>query len=208
MLYLWPCSGSMRDFSAQYGVLSSPQKWHVETPVKEGRLWGMDNGSFKDGFNPVRFFNHLAKLEPYKDQCLFVVAPDRVGDAVATLALWETWAPKISAIWPLAFVAQDGQEHLPFPDGCEWVFIGGTDGFKLGEGGRICIERALIAGKRVHVGRVNSQKRYWCFERMGVHSCDGSGPTREPDNYHRLLDAAMARVSLFRGALSGGDCGC
>jgi len=196
----------MCTFSDQYGVLTSPQKWQVEHGVKEGRWWGMDNAAFKDGFKPDRFFAHLVKLESYKDRCLFVTVPDRVGDAVATLALWAEWAPQIAG-WPLAFVAQDGQEILPFPDGCDWIFIGGTDDFKLGDGGRICIERALTEGKRVHVGRVNSQKRYWRFEKMGVHSCDGTGATREPDNYHRLYDEAMAIPSLFRSALPGCDCG-
>lgn len=206
MLYLWPCSNSMRGFSAQYGILTSPQKWQVENGIKEGRWWGMDNAAFKDGFKSDRFFAHLAKLEPYKDRSLFVTVPDRVGDAETTLALWTEWSSQITG-WPLAFVAQDGQANLPFPEGCDWVFIGGTDEFKLGADGLYCIERALADGKRVHVGRVNSQKRYWYFEQMGVHSCDGTGPTRAPDNYQRLLNEAMAIPSLFRAVLPGCDCG-
>lgn len=196
----------MVGFSEQYGILSSPNRWMVEMGVREGRWWGMDNAAFKDGFKPDRFFAHLAKLEKHKDRCLFVTVPDRVGDALATLALWAEWTPRITG-WPLAFVAQDGQEFLPFPDGCDWIFIGGTDDFKLGDGGLVCIERALAAGKRVHVGRVNSQKRYWRFEKMGVHSCDGTGISYNQRRDKRLYDDAMAIPSFFRSALPGSDCG-
>lgn len=204
MLYLWPGSSSMRSFSSRFGVLSSPSKWTVEAGIREGRWWAMDNAAFKNGFEPVKFFAHLTKLEPYRDRCLFVVVPDCVGDANATLALWTEWTPQITG-WPLAFVAQDKQEYLPYPPGCTWIFIGGTDDFKLGVGGRVCIERALAEGKYVHVGRVNSKKRYQMFERMGVHSCDGTGPTRAPDNYFRLLHAAMVQPSFFRVALPDRD---
>lgn len=204
-MYLWPCSNTMAGFSDNYGVLTSPQKWGVEKGIREGRWWGMDNAAFNNGFNEQRFFAHLDKLLPYRDRCLFVTVPDKVGDAVATLHLWHEWSPRIVDC-SLAFVAQDGQEQLPFPNGCAWVFIGGTDDFKLGPAGRNCIQRALQEGKRVHVGRVNSQKRYRHFETLGAHSCDGSGPARKPDNYQRLFDEVMVAPSFFRNTLSGGDC--
>lgn len=204
-MYLWPCSSTMTGFSAGYGVLTSPQKRTAEKPIREGRWWAMDNAAFKNGFNAERFFVHLAKLEAYRDRCLFVTVPDRVGDANTTLQLWHEWSPRIVG-WPLAFVAQDGQEDLPFPEGCAWVFIGGTDDFKLGAAGRICVKRALQEGKHVHIGRVNSQKRYRYFEALGAHSCDGTGPTREPDNYKRLFDQVMAAPSFFRAALPCSDC--
>jgi hypothetical protein len=194
----------MRGFSKHFGVMSSPQRWTVERGIREGRLWGMDNAAFKNGFDATRFFAHLDKLQPYHNRCLFVTVPDKVGDASETLRLWHEWSSCITG-WPLAFVAQDGQEYLPFPDGCTWVFIGGTDDFKLGEGGRVCIERALQEGKRVHIGRVNSQLRYKYFESFGVHSCDGTGPAREPDNYKRLFDEVIGTPSFFRAALPDSD---
>ena len=202
MMYLWPCSGTMQGFSEMYGVITSPQKWAVERPIKEGRWWAMDNAAFKSGFDPDRFLAHLEKLEPYRSKCLFVTVPDKPYSAVVTLDLWDYWSPQIIG-WPLAFVAQNGQECLPFPRTCDWVFIGGDDDFKLGRAGETCIMKALAEGKRVHIGRVNSQKRYERFEKMGAHSCDGTGPTREPDNYKRLFDESMARPSFFRAALPG-----
>jgi hypothetical protein len=204
MMYLWPCSNSLQGFSKQYGVLSSPQKWTVEIGIREGRTWALDNASFNNGFDADKFMAHLNKLAPYRSRCLFITVPDIVGDANATLTLWHKWSPMFDG-WPLAFVAQDGQEYLAFPAGCSFVFIGGTDDFKLGAAGRICIERALQEGKRVHIGRVNSQVRYKYFEMLGAHSCDGTGPIYAQDNYKRLLDEVLGQPSFFRAALPDSD---
>lgn len=204
-MYLWTCSSSMAGFGPGYGVMTSPQKWSVELPIREGRRWGMDNASFSGSFDSKRFMAHLEKLNPYRDRCLFITVPDRVADATTTMRLWHEWNRTITG-WPLAFVAQDGQENLPLPDGYDVLFIGGSNAFKLGRAGETCIDRALSTGKRVHVGRVNSQKRYRHFASLGVHSCDGTGPIYEPDGFRRLLDAVIGEEpTMFSRAVSGGD---
>lgn len=37
------------------------------------------------------------------------------------------------------------------------------------------VKTALILGKHVHVGRVNTIKRFRWFHDLGAHTCDGSG---------------------------------
>jgi hypothetical protein len=67
----------------------------------------------------------------YRSGCLFVAAPDVVGEATATQALFERWQPVLQSVWatidegdvqpgqpihqPIALVAQDGLERLPVP---------------------------------------------------------------------------------------------
>ena len=86
------------------------------------------------GFQPKRMFAFLETLQPWRKTCLFVVCPDVVGDAAATLALYRTWAHEIKRYGPVAFVAQNGQESHPLPVAFDWLFIGGTTAWKLGPG--------------------------------------------------------------------------
>lgn len=207
MLYLWPCHGSMADFGPRFGCIVQPASECVPVGVREGRLWAMDNGCFGGEFRKVAFCRQLERMVPWREQCLFVTVPDVLYDARATLRLWSEWAHWVGADWPLAYVAQDGAEELPFPAGCRWVFIGGSDVFKLGPAGWRCIERAHEVGLAVHVGRVNSQKRWRYFARGGmVRSVDGTGPAREPDHYKRLLSEVMDQFELD-SPVPGGHCG-
>jgi hypothetical protein len=43
------------------------------------------------------------------------------------------------------------------------------------------VKSAVILGKHVHIGRVNTQERYELFANLGAHTCDGSGVARYPD---------------------------
>jgi hypothetical protein len=88
---------------------------------------GADNDCF-NGFDPGRYLDLLEAIS-YRSGCLFVAAPDVVGDAMATLALFERWQPVLQGVWatvdeddvepgqlvhqPVALVAQDGSERLP-----------------------------------------------------------------------------------------------
>lgn len=197
----------MAGFPDRFGCIVQPRSGAVPAGVKEGRLWAMDNGCFAGEFMRSRFFRQLERMEPWRAQVLFVTVPDVLGDAVATLRKWDMWR-RVMDDWPLAYVAQDGADLQPFPEGCTWLFIGGSDEFKLGVAGWRCIERAHEAGLNVHVGRVNSQKRWRYFERGGlVKSVDGTGPTRAPDNYRRLLGEVMGQSALS-ATLPGGDRDC
>jgi hypothetical protein len=122
------------------------------------------------------------EVAPRRELCRFVTIPDvlnwievdgkrvPVGDAAGTLARFGQWAEEVRAFGlPAALVLQDGIEvavgglhaggHYVGWDEVDAVFVGGSDGFKLGpDAERIC-RKARALGKWVHVGRVNSWKR-------------------------------------------------
>ena len=202
MIYLWPQSSSMMGMCSQFGQITRPSDKGIPQGIREGRWWACDNGAFTQGFQPAEFFKHLERLQPYRERCLFIVCPDVVGDALATLGLYHAWSDTVRQFGPIAFVAQDGQERLPLPEH-DWLFIGGTTDWKMGAGADECIKRT---DKPVHVGRVNSLMRFRHFQRLGVDSCDGTFPCFEPDTARRRLAKAVQQP-LLHGWLLGGDSG-
>lgn len=153
------------------------------TPLTRYRLrdpdrpWAIDNGGFKQLDIPA-LKALLARERHHKDKCLFVCAPDIVASAQRTLELFRWFLPQLEG-WPVALVCQDGQESLPIPwDEIAAVFIGGSTNWKCSPHAEQIIRTALILGKHVHAGRVNDPQRWLHFERLGVHTCDGSGLAR------------------------------
>jgi hypothetical protein len=155
--------------------------------------WAADNDCFA-GFHEGRYLDMLQAVT-YQSGCLFVVAPDVVADARATLCLFDRWEPVLRCVWatvneddvepgqlvhqPIAFVAQDGQERLPVPWGrFQALFVGGSTRWKLGPHAAALVREAKWRHKWVHVGRVNTLRRIaWC-KALGVDSIDGSGFAR------------------------------
>jgi len=201
VIYLWPKSDSMTGMHKNFGVLTTGQKYTFPHGIKEGRKYAVDNNAFSAGFDPKKFFHHLEKLKPYRDQCLFIACPDVVGDAKLTLELYDLWSDKIRDYGSVAFVAQDGQEDLPFPDDFDWLFIGGTTEWKMDHRAKSCIKRAKEMGKPVHVGRVNSLGRFRYFQKLGVDSVDGTNPIYEPDVARRRWTNAVSQLP-FRELIS------
>lgn len=116
MIYLWPQSGDVSDLSAGFGIMTRPSDKSIPQGIKEGRPFAVDNEAFTQGFDPDTFFPYLEKLAPYQEQCLFAVVPDVVSDAPATLRRFKQWSKRIREMgFPIAFVAQDGQESLDLP---------------------------------------------------------------------------------------------
>jgi hypothetical protein len=142
----------------------------------DGQPWAADNGRFSapQNYTDTRYLGWLAKMP--RESCLFATAPDVVGDAAATLALSAPMFAPIRALgYRVAFVGQDGQEHLPVPwDDFDALFIGGTTDWKLGEGARELAGEAKRRGKWVHMGRVNSLRRMRYAESIGCDSADGT----------------------------------
>jgi|SRR5215475_458059 len=153
--------------------------------------WGADTGCFSP--KGVRAFDLDGYLRWLKRgdaaSNLFATAPDRVGFAAETLALSAPVLPQIRALGlPAALVAQDGLEELSVPwDAFDVLFIGGSTDWKLGRGAAALIAEAQKRGKWVHMGRVNSGKRYAYAAELGCDSVDGTflafGPT---ENLRRL----------------------
>lgn len=164
-----------------------------------GLPWACDNGAFS-GFDEPRFRAMLDRLAPWNADrpALWVTCPDVVGDAAATLALFERWAPEVSgAGYAVALVAQDGLLPADVPWGSiDCLFLGGSTAFKLG-----AVARALVAASRrqrvlVHAGRVNSSRRVRYFEALGADSFDGTTLSAWPDRWFPGFAAQLQNPQL------------
>lgn len=146
-----------------------------------GLPWACDNSAFS-GFDEARFLRMLDRVAG-RPGCLWVAGPDVVGQAAATLDLFEEWEPIIREHGlPVALVLQDGQEAVPVPwDRLDAVFVGGSTDWKLGPHARHLVTEAKALGKVAHCGRVNSRARIGYAAGIGCDSVDGSGFSRWPD---------------------------
>lgn len=180
---------------------------YIDTPAQGNRrpagvTWCADNGCFGKGYPGDEAW--LAWLEQNAHDaptCLFATAPDVVGDAEATLARSVPFLPAIRALgYPAALVAQDGLEHLDVPwDAFDVLFIGGTTHWKLSRAVRDLVIDAKAKGKHVHMGRVNSRRRYQYALAIGCDSVDGTYLVFGPDvNLPKLL-AWVAEGDRQRG---------
>ena len=160
----------------------------IDTPAQgnkrpDGVKFCIDNGCFSDRWDEAKWWRFLTDNAHAAATCLFAVAPDVVGDAAATLDRSMPWMPKIRALgYRVAFVAQDGLESLTVPwDDFDVLFIGGTTEWKLGPQARALVADAKARGKWVHMGRVNSERRYRYAHAIGCDSVDGTFLTFGPD---------------------------
>lgn len=157
------------------GLMNTPKNGYA---IREGWVWAADNGCFGKGYPGDERW--LAWLNSFtmsqRVSCLFATAPDVVGDAAASLARSVPFLRPIRELgYQAALVTQDGlkPEQVPW-DQVDWLFIGGTDAHKLGPEGKALIVAGIERGKNIHVGRVNSKKRYLAFKYLGCYSADGT----------------------------------
>lgn len=185
MLYLAnPCGGTTVSDAMRAGLIG-----YIDTPAQgntriTGVTWCADNGCFGKGYpGDDKWLDWLRANAKDSGTCLFATAPDVVGDAEATLTRSAPWLPTIRSLgYPAALVAQDGLEFLDVPwDEFDVLFIGGSTGWKLGAGARSLVYQAKARGKHVHMGRVNSEKRYKYASSIGCDSADGTYLTFGPD---------------------------
>lgn len=174
-----PLSKCEEELGLPVGQLMTPLTGFRNRAVEEGRRWAMDNGAYA-GFDAEKLHARLRREQAHKKTCIFVAAPDVVGSARRTLEVFEFWWPYLeSQKWPVALVAQDGQEHLPIPwDRLKAIFIGGSTGWKVGREAKAIILAAKAMGVWTHVGRVNTPERIQDFQELGVDSIDGTGISR------------------------------
>jgi hypothetical protein len=158
--------------------------------LPDGVRYCADNGVYGKGYpGDAKWWAWVQRLPV--EHCAFVVAPDVVGDAAATLARSAPWLAKIRALGvPVAFVAQDGLETLTVPwDDFDVLFIGGSTEWKLGRHPRRLVSEAKRHGKHVHMGRVNSDRRFDYARLIGCDSADGTYIRFGPDkNLPIVLD--------------------
>lgn len=137
--------------------------------------WAMESGGYH-GFSAGPFMRMLERFWQIPG-CLFVVAPDFVGDHASTREAWPFWSRQIKgAGFPAAFVVQEGVNAADVP----WsemaaLFVGGeSDAFKEGPLVRSLCGIAKARGLWVHWGRVNGKRRYEMALKSGADSFDGS----------------------------------
>lgn len=157
------------------------QLGHLYSPGEHRGPWkwlpySLDNGAFiaftkGTEFDGEKFLAHCEWARSAGPQPRWVVVPDVVTDAAATLARWIEWAPVLRRYgWPLAFAAQDGHTPADVPADADLVFIGGSTEWK-----RQSIRPFCSAFNRVHVGRINTYKWLRFCADAGAESCDGTG---------------------------------
>lgn len=146
--------------------------------------WAADNDCF-NGFDETRYRRMLAALVNAPTPPLFVSAPDVVGDAQATNALWAEWQPQLADLGlPAAYVLQDGcQGPDDVPDTAAAVFIGGTTAYKLGPIAAAITAEMNRRGIHVHMGRVNTTRRIRYAAEIGCDTIDGTKWSRFTDTY-------------------------
>lgn len=160
--------------TGRLGLMLTPNNGYALDGVA---VWALDNGCYTNAYpGDDAYMALLDRLEPHRARCLFVTAPDEVGNAEVTLERFTVMAPRIKAAgWPVALVTQDGMtlDRIPWAN-VDWLFIGGSTAYKLGHITEQVIAHANRLAIPVHVGRVNSWRRYNHFRALGASSCDGT----------------------------------
>jgi hypothetical protein len=152
----------------------------MDETAAAGIPWAADNSAFS-AFDAEAFLAMIDHLNGVPGG-LFVVAPDLVGDAAATLDAFARWAPEIrQRCLPIALAAQNGLERLTVPwDDLDALFIGGIPDpgqrvdWKLSPAAAQLVAEANRRGKWTHMGRANSGRRFEYAKAIGCRSVDGS----------------------------------
>jgi hypothetical protein len=172
------------EWPRRLGMLLTPANRNgTASLLATGLPWAADNGCYRGLDAPA--FRRMLRRVTGLPRCLFVVVPDVVGDARATLGLFDEWREEVAATsQPPALVGQDGAEDLDIPwgDFACW-FVGGSTRWKLSRASADLCRDARSRGKHVHMGRCNSRRRMGIADSFGVDSIDGSSFSRWTDKY-------------------------
>lgn len=167
-----------------FGRLIQPRHYpRIYDTAQVGIPWAADNDCFQ-GLDATAFRKMLNAIWGLPG-CLFVAAPDVVGDWQQTRERFEEWYDELNAcLQPVAYVLQDGQPSAEVP----WqriaaVFVGGSTEFKLSAEAELLVREARTRGLYVHMGRVNSRKRFDYARQIGCDSVDGTSFSRWRDRW-------------------------
>lgn len=204
-LYLTPPSSTRIQEHINAGNLGM-----ITTPGQGNKLqpsgyWCADNGVWGGHYpGDEAYLRWLTAMAPHADRCLFAVAPDAVASHQGTINRSYDMLRKIRGLgYPVAFACQDGMQWCSWDpwDHIDCLFIGGSDDFKLSADAAMLADVARSIGKWVHMGRVNSWRRYEYADAIGCHSVDGTYLTNAPD---KLLPAVLGWAQRARG--QGAQC--
>ena len=164
-------------YAKYLGWLNTPFSCYNFRVLQDTRLpIACDNGCFV-GFDKKKFVS-MVKRGRRQAVIQWVCCPDIIADARATHRLYQVWKDEIRGI-PLAYVLQDGAEdiEIPFSD-VACLFIGGTTDFKLSKTAYDIVQVGKTHGNKIHMGRVNTDKRLRIAYVFGCDSVDGTGYVR------------------------------
>lgn len=185
MLYLGNASSpAVREAirAGEVGMMCSPAEGRSPAGAQ---VWAADNGCYSTRGYPgdTAWLAWLTRHATHARRCLFATAPDIVADAAATLTRSALHLPAIRALgFAAALAAQDGLEQLTVPwDEFDVLFLGGTTTWKLGPAAGSLAAEAIRRGLSVHMGRVNSARRWRHAARIGCGSVDGTHLAYAPD---------------------------
>lgn len=138
----------------------------------------VDNGAFTDDFDPEAWLGLLDTLDekmPFPPD--FVVLPDVLNDAEATIEKHRQWAQEVydRNLRP-AFVMQPGlpvSQQVALADGlgADLVFVGGECRWQRAHGGQI-VEEAHERGLRAHIGNPGGKDGLLWAYKVGFDSAD------------------------------------
>ena len=163
-----------------------------------GEPWGLDNGAFMDwrrgvSFDEDAWLNVLERAQAVPEKPYLAVLPDIVGGGLESLALSESWLPRVPD-FPWYLAVQDGMvpkdaEHMT--NDIAGIFLGGTNGYKAQA--RLWCEWAHTNGLRFHYGRAGTLNKASHAMSVEADSLDSAFPlwTKE-------------RMALFVEQITGG----
>lgn len=184
MLYFATASGPKVHEAMAAGLIGQIVTPAAGNRIVDGARWCVDNGVFASKYpGDEAYLRWLAARADHATRCQFVVAPDVLFDAAATLTRSGPMLARIRALgFPVALVAQNGLEDLAVPwDDFDCLFIGGDTDWKLGAAAYRLIAEARRRGKWVHMGRVNSRRRLRYAHHSDCDSVDGTYLAFGPD---------------------------
>jgi len=151
-------------YPGKIGMLNTPFSWKNPPFYMP---YAVDNGCFIK-WDEAAFFSTLKRASIQRNKPIFVVVPDVVGDAEATMKQWDKYYKKID--YPLAFACQDCMEPQDVPKQAFACFIGGSTEWKLNNA-----HRFKGISEYLHIGRVSTNNRMLWAEKIGADSIDGTG---------------------------------
>lgn len=184
-------------YPGRLGWLISPDGWRKPPSWMP---YALDNGAFgawanQKPWDEGKFMDLLESARSHY-RPLWVVVPDVVADREATMALWPVWSQRIREVLPhipLAFAVQDGMTPEDVPSAAAVVFVGGSTEWKW-RTVRMWTENF----PRVHVAKVNSERKLWQCHEVGAESCDGTGWMRGGED-------RIEELERFLGMSTRGD---
>jgi len=165
--------------------------------------WAYDNGAFKDwrSGRPFDERRYLADIDMMHLVCNtspdFVLAPDIVAGGMASLRFSLGWVDRLRRLAPLYLAVQDGMteadvgsELAPFAG----LFVGGSHPWKL-RTAEAWAKFAHARGKKLHIGRVGTEKKVRWALRIGADSIDSCLPLWSAENLRRFLRGFVPEVN-------------